>query len=786
MLWRKLRRDLWLNKAAYISCLAVIVIGLMVYTSIAIVYENLESAKERFYSEQNFADGFVKLEGMPISQLKSLEKIDGIAQIEGRIVQDVRVYAPDRTESVYLRLVSVNTEKADGVNRVHVLEGTHLSSRIENILLDPAFAKANQIELGSGITAIIEGKKVDFTVNGHGQSPEFVYAMRSMQDIYPAPETFGIAYAPLDVMMKLFQGGSTFNDIVFTVRDGYTYEQVEEQIKPRLKKYGLQYIIPRKDQMSNVILTQELTQLESMVATVPVIFLGVAAMVLYIMLRRMVEQQRGQIGTLKAFGYTEREILFHYLSYGMVIGLIGGILGGLAGSALSFPMTQLYQQFFALPGLKSEFSMRYFFFGILLSLIFSIIAAYQGSKGLLRLQPAEAMRPPTPPKAKKIVIEHLPFVWSLLTVQGKMATRNMFRNKLRSVFILIGVAFSFSMIAVSVYLYSMGDVIFKDQFTKVQTYDVKIALVRPAYQQLLEKELWRTEGVKKVEAMLEVPVSLENQWLKKDVVMLGLANNSSLYRVLDSDGNEVTLKPHGIYLTQNLAQALDIGVGREVLLESPYLKEESLQVPVAGIITQNIGSNAFMDYSYMTELLGHGPIATSMLLNIPSEDIANLKKNYQESPIIGGIEDKGQTMRQITELIESYSFTSWILVFFAGICGFAIIYSSSIIALSERQRELASLRVLGMSSKEAFEVLSFEQWVISGIAMLVGIPLSFSMLEGLAQSIDSDIMSIPVYFEPITFVYAAIGTVISILIAQYTTYSRIRKLVLADVLKERD
>jgi putative ABC transport system permease protein len=786
MLWRKLLRDLWSNKAAYFACLVVIVIGLMVYTSVAIVYENIVDAKNRFYFQQNFADGFARVQGMPLSEVDRLERVEGVQLLSARITKDVRVYDPDRQEGIYLRLISVNPEQASTVNHVRVIEGTALKANQDSILVDPAFFQANGLDLGSTITLIVEGKKVELVVAGTGQNPEFVYAMKTSHDLYPAPETFGIAYVPFDTMANMFQSKTLVNDIVFTLRDGYSYLQVEEQLKPLLNKYGLEYIIPREDQLSNVILTQEIASLGATVTTIPIVFLGIAAIVLYIMLRRMVEQQRGQIGTLKAFGYTGTEILFHYLAYGLILGLAGGIIGGLLGIALSYPITVLYQQFFALPDLQGQFSYRYLVFGILLSLAFSIVAAFQGSKGILRLQPAEAMRPAAPPAAKKILLERLPIIWSTLTVQGKMAMRNMFRNKLRSFFILLGIALSFSMMAVSVYFWDVGDLILTEQYTKVQVYDVKVSFATPILQKSAERELWKATGVKQVESMLEVPISLERYWLKKDVVLIGMPADASLYNVIDDNGEKVYLNDNGIYLSNSLADELQINIGSELSFKSPFTKDKTINTYVAGVISQNVGSYAYMKYDYMAELLGQGKIITSALLNINAGDIPLLKEQYLESPIIAGIEDKEQSMRQILELLASFSYTTWILVFFAGACGFAIIYSSSIISLSERQRELASLRVLGMSPKEVFEVLSFEQWVTSFVAMLIGIPLAFAMVAAMAQSIDTDLMSIPVVLAPSTFIYAAIGTIASILVAQYSVYQTINRLSLVDVLKERD
>lgn len=790
MLWRKLWRDLWNNKVAYLACLVVIVLGLSVFTSMAIVGVNLHNAVNKFYTEQNFADGFISLQGMPLYEIDKLRTIPAIREIDGRIVRDVRLYEPDRADSVYLRMVSIHPDQQNAINRPLLDEGRNLSEHELALWIDPAFFRANNLNLNDKLELIIEGRTLKFLIAGTAESPEFVYAMRNMQDIYPSPDTFGVAWASFDVMASVFASGTTITDLVFTLEDGYQFIDVRERLEAVLDSYGVEAIIERENQLSNAILSQELEQLDSMIYTIPLLFLAIAAMVLYIMIRRLVEQQRGQIGILKAFGFTRMEILLHYLAYGLVLGLLGGLVGGLTGVALSVPLTQLYHMFFALPGLESSFSFYYVIQGVLLSLVFSLFATWRGSRSSVLLRPAEAMRPPTPPAAKRGILEVFPFLAWPLTLQGKMAVRNMARNKLRSVFVLFGVSVSFAMMAMSLFMWSMGDVMLGDQFTKVQTYDAKINFNRPVQRLATEAELWKLPNIENIETSLDVPVVLQNGWRERTVIMLGLVEQSQLYRVLDDDDQQVSLTADGIYLSQHLADVLAASVGMQLTLNSPYLRDDhdgaGINVYVAGVIKQSIGSNAYMNRQLLSELLGQGDVITTVMLAKNDQDLSLLRERYRESPVISAIEDKNQSMRQVMELMDSFSYTTWIMVFFAAACGFAIIYSTSIIALSERERELASLRVIGMSPLEVFQVLSFEQWLVSSVAMVLGIPLAYAMTESIAQSIDVEFMSLAVNFQPSAFILAGLGTIISILAAQLSVYKRINKLSLVDVLKERD
>ncbi len=785
MLWKKMWRELRENKAAYLACITVIAIGLMLFVSMSVVFEGLSDAKNNFYGDYRFADGFADVSGLSQTQVERLASVEGVGSLEGRKVEDVRVFAPEREENVYLRLVSIRPEQTVRLNDVMLLAGAMPAAGTRNILVDPAFLEANGLQTGDIIPVIIAGKQVEFTVTGVGLSPEFVYILRNPMDIYPDPATFGVAYSPLDVMQTLF-GDDSLNDIIFTLAAGDTYEDVEGRLKPRLESFGLESIYAREDQFSEAMLDQELNSVQSMVTSVPLLFLIVAATILYILLKRMVEQQRGQIGILKALGYSSREILFHYISYALIIGALGGILGSLLGFWLSYPLMTMYKTFFNLPGLTGCFSFSYLVLGVLFSTGFGVLAGYFGSKEVLKLQPSEAMRPPAPPPAKQTLLEGLRLYWDNLTVQGKMATRNAFRNLGRSFFTLIGVMFAFSLIATTGYFLSITDVLIMDQFTKVQTHDVKVVFAAPTDSEAARLELSHLPGVNRFEAYLEVPATISQSWYEKDTMILGLEADSEMYSLLTRNGVKVPLPPEGMVLSQNLAERLQAKIGSRLEIESPYAEDSPVYSEVVDIVPQYLGSNAYMDIDALGRLLGQGRISTAALLSVEEGAFPALKDRYREAQGVFSVEEKGSMLNKFTELMESYSFTYWILALFGMFTGFAVIYNSGIVSLSERRRELASLRVMGMTPPEVLQVLSFEQWFISLFGILAGVPMTMLFLQGMASAMDNDLFTFPVMFELQPFILGTVGTVASIWLTLRVIFRKIRRLSMVEALKERD
>lgn len=788
MLIRKMYRDLWENKGAYIACIVIILIGLMIFTSYSKVMDNLIMAQQDFYKAQNFADGFIEVEGMPYDEAIKLGNIKGIDLLQGRLVKDVRVLFPGRNENVYLRIVSMDTSQDKILNDVMLIQGSPLDPKTMNIWIDNKFFEANKMELNQEIQIIAGGKKKDLQIVGMGRSPEFIYAMRTSSDLFPTPSTFGIAYMPLETMKNIFSEGGNINNIVFTLEPGVLYEDVEEVIKPELNKYGLKGIVSRKNQLSHLLLTEELKGIQSVSKSLPTLFLGIAAMILYITLKRMIERQRGQIGILKAFGYTHREIMMHYLSYAVFIGSVGGILGSAAGTALSYPFTTMYEMFFNMPGLEGTISYSYFVTGTFLSLAFSVLAGYRGAKGALALEPAEAMRPAAPMTGREVLLEKAAFIWNMLTVQGRMAVRNIFRHPGRTLFMFLGIMFTFSLLSLPWTFKQLSDEMLIDQYEQVQTYNIKIPFASPLKQKEAERELSRYPGVNIIETMTEVPITLKNQWLQKDVLLLGLVQNSQLYHILDKDGKEAPLPQNGILLSERLAELLDAEPGTTITLESKMMKdpERKEAITVTGVIPQIMGINAYMDIKAAQELFGQGAIATSIILDIDEGHVSSLRTKYQNVETINGIEDSTQMLEQSKEMMASFNAAIVIMVLFGMITGFAIIYNASLVTLSERSRDLATMLVLGMTSREVLSVITFEQWFLGVFGMLAGIPLTKMLLVIMAQSFNNDIYTMPSTTSGISFIIALIFTVLSIWFAQQIAARKISSFDLVEVLKDRE
>lgn len=787
MLLRKMLRDLSVNKGSYLACTAIIAIGITIYNVFSIGYDNFYISLDTYYKTYHFADGFAEFKSMPITELKELSQIPGIKVIGGRYIKDVKYVSNDKEYSVYLRLISYNPSEKNALNGFKVLEGKAPEDGYK-VIIDNNFYKDNLLKVGDQLEVIYSGKKVKFEVTGACQSPEYIYSLRNEQDIYPDTKTFGIAFVPESTIDSLNGQSNQINQISFLLEDNVSYDVIEDILEKKLKPFGLKNIYPRKDQTSHLILSKELEGMGSMSKVMPALFLMVSVMIMYIMLKRVISSQRQQIGVIKALGYSDKKVLLHYLSYSLIVGGFGGAIGGIIGNVLVVPFSAMFQQMFNMPLLKGHFSLKYFLGGTVLALIFSAIAGYQGAKESLVLEPSEAMRPPTPKVSSPTSMERFSLIWNRLNLQSRIALRNIFRNKGKSIFILIGMTFTVAILGMPWSMKNILESMIYNQFEKVQTFDMKMTLSGPVDYFSAIREINKIEGVDRVEGMLEVPVKLYNKGVNKPIIVYGLEDNSEFYHVYDENNEEISLLGNGITISKRVAEILDVELGDTIYVESTFMKEKEQKksIIVERIVPQYLGLNAFMNDFTLIDFLEQKPFITSIMLASNAKAMEFIEDEYKNSDIVFGVDEQKDIRQKYNHMMELFMSMMTMLCIFGLITGFGVIYASSIISISERQRELASMLVIGMSYKEIQSIVTIEQWVLSSFAIITGIPLMKLMVMGMSVEMKNDVYTMPTNLSFMAVATSLLMTGISISIAQVIIKKKISRINLIDSLSIKE
>ncbi len=782
MLNKKLLRDLRSNKGSNFAVVLVIAIGIMCFTSLSIVMDTLYLSMYTFYAQGRFPDAYIDVVAAPKSAIDLAKSTDGVASIEGRIIADLRIedgFGKISNDTKYLRMISHTPE----IGKFVLTEG-HLPEENKNqIIVSQNFAAENQIKIGDKIPIISSGKQNQLEVVGIGRAPEYIYALRNKAQIFPDPLHFGICFANDDTISRV-SGKNNISQIIYTVKKGYEQKEVEKNLEILFKPYGIVSTYARKDHFSNVMLTQELDQLKGAIVVMPLIMLSVSAMILFIMIKRMVDKQRAQIGLLKAFGMDDRKIFLHYLAYSVIVSILGGLVGIVLSELLTKPLLDAYKMVYNMPFVRANTGLRYAVISLLLTLITGISAGLSASTKAAQLHPSEAMRSKVPDIVHSGRIEKNRHFMNLFTTSGRMSLRNIFRNPARSSFILVGIMFTFAFAVVPWNFIRVSDKILFDNFDKVEKYNVRIYL--PRFEKLsdVHSELSNYNFIQRIEGCLDIPSTLSNANLSENVSIIGIEENNMLY-TLTKDGDFVYPKPNEVILTARLAEKIGAHKGDIIQVESPmfHKKDEKYSFIVSEIIDQTVGMSAYSEIRHLGKLVGNEQVVNSILIRAPKDSGEKLKTIYEDSHEIDGINDIHSMIVKMKKFMESFLFGMYSMVFISVAMGFAIIYNSYSIILSEREKEFASLLVLGMSEKEVISIIKLEQWLIAFIAIPLGFPLTNMIIDAIGKASSNDLFTLNLTVDRIAFLIGGAITVIIILLGQAFASVKIKNLKLSDALK---
>ena len=759
------------------AAIVVVSIAIMLFVGASISLNTLIDSRDTAYEINNFPDVYAKLISISDKKISSLQNIDKIKSFEPRLVEELKIANTNKT----IRMMSITYN----IGKYVLVEGSAPRENAFEILIDEKFAEANNYKIGQDITVISNGVKKNMKICGTMFTAEGIYSIRDNSTIMPNYSIFSLAFTDIASLQRL-TGKNYYNEILFDLKDNVEFEDVKNDIKREIENYGLINLYPQDDQISDTMIDGEIDEQRSLMIVMPIIFLSVAILVMGIMVKRIIEQQRMQIGILKSFGYSDFQVGFHYASYCLVIGLIGGIIGCVCGVGFGHIMLSAYKMFFNMEFINYHSQTQLFAMGIALSSVFSVAAGINAATKAVKIMPSEAMRQEAPKSGKKMFLEALPVFNMIFNSRGKMSVRNISRNKKRSFFIILGIALGF---AISVLPWSLLDLMDKmifDRYRYTEKYDIKIFLNGFTSKSGGENALNSMSKIQYKQGILEVPVTVEYQGVKEDTVAIGLQQDSRLYTVVDDDKNKVDIPSGMIVLSEKLAEKLNTNVGDYVSIKSPYskYKEDKHYIKVGKIVKQSIGMNGYLDITYLSNILGYEDMCNSILLKVEDENyIHDLREKFQDLEKIVSIQSKVENMAQIRQRMETMYSMIYFMAIIAAAMTFAIVYNTFVVVLLERQREISTLMVLGMKEKEVLSIISLEQNITSIIGVILGLPIGKLFIIIMAKTIITDTFTMPTDMSLNSVLIALVLLVISVVSAQLLASRKLNKIEIVDVLK---
>ena len=766
-------------KGQFIAVSMVVAVGIMTYVAISLAVLDLDMGTQQYYELNNFQDVSVELMKINESGLERIRRMPRVESVQGRVFFRTPLEVEDKDEKVNVGISSI-PEAQDRINDLFLLEGGWIQNERRDVLVLEQFAEARGIKVGDLVHPQIGGKEYELYVKGLVGSPEHIYLMEDEQNLLPQPTKYGIFYVSEEFAQQAFGYSKSYNQVLIKLKNPEEDGIFKDELERVVERYGVRRIIRREDHVSNRIVSEEIRGAKQMANAIPIIFLGVAAAIIAIMISRMVKNDRTSIGVLKAIGYSNRDILIHYTEHAFIIGAIGSLVGVLLGYVLSGPMANLYQEYYRIPFKVRIFSWTYLGMGFFLSAIYCIGAGLWGARTILKIAPAESMRPEPPRKIGKTYIQRVPFIWKHISFSWKVVWRNVFRSKKRFAFLTIGIALTFAIALMPAHMINVFEAMFYDQYGEFMRMDYEIAYTSPLSENsIMEiKELVDTSDI---EGKIEFPFEVENGWKSKVISVIGLKPDTNFYHITDSDGNKLRLSANGILISETMAYILDLEKGDYVNVKNFIPFKDDVRLRVDGVVKQNLGLNAYMDIDFMQRVLLDDEMITGAMLN-STDRVKEKMEDVKNISAVNSIEDLKNIYKEFTKL--TYASLS-VYAFFAGILGFAIVYNSTMMSINERRLEFSSLRIMGFSKQEINRIILKENLIMTAFGIILGIPLGRWLMDLLETSFQTEFYNMTAPIEMNSFVYAGILTVIYVLLAQFFSSNKIKKLDFIEALKNR-
>ncbi|MCC6365746.1 MAG: ABC transporter permease [Bryobacterales bacterium] len=784
-LQKMLFRDLAHMKGQVIAVSMVVACGVASYVSMRSTYRSLLLTQSSYYEAYRFADIFAHVKRAPDALAATMRQIPGVAALETRITMEVTLDVPGLAEPATGLLVSIPEHRRPILNDLHIRRGEYpQAGRSGEILASEAFAVANSLEVGSRIGAVINGRWKQLRISGIALSPEYIYEVRG-GSILPDNKRFGVLWMPLPTLEAAFDMRGAFNDAALTLLRGTNPADVISRLDRLLAPYGSLGAYGRDEQISNRFISDEIAQNRVSSNVIPAIFLGVAAFLLHIVLTRLIQIQRKEIALLKAFGYSRGAIGAHYLKLSLLAVSGGIVLGVAAGLYFGSWVTQLYQQFYRFPVLRYEAGFGLVLTAIAISFAAAALGALMAVRSAMVLPPAEAMRPESPALFHAGVLEHTGVV-RLLSFSGRMIIRNLNRRRGKAILSVLGIATAAGLMVVGFYFYDAFEYLMRVEFQVAERADVTVYF-HEAKSEGARFEVARLPGVLYAEPFRSVPVRLRFGHRSKRSGILAMMPGSQLRRIINEEMRPVRLPEEGILLTEKLARDLGASPGDMLTVEVLEGRRPVRRIVVAGVTDELLGTSAYMSLDAIHRLMQEGGAVSGAWLEVDPAALPRLYSLLKRTPAVSAVAIRDAMLQTFRDIIaQSFTISTNILIVFAGIISFGMVYNGARIALSERGNEMASLRVLGFTQGEVARILLGEQALLTVVAIPLGCLLGYGICAFLSLRLSTELYRIPLIVTRQVYLFSAFVVLGSALLSGVLVARRLRRLDLMAVLKTRE
>jgi len=786
MLFLKNWRDIRARKAQFIALIVLVTLGITSYVTFGTSSSNLSASLEEANEELKLADFQTKFVlGAPKDVVDEINDIEGVKTVQGRLVIDTALDL-GKDKKAHARIIGVPDGAHPKINDIKVLEGDYLKKNAKDeCLVSNKFADEAGKEVGDTLTIRMDGKKKKLKIAGIATNPEYFWAIRKKGEILGVGE-FAVIFMDQSRVEKMFGRPPSYNDISVLLTEGADRKEVIKKVEEILDPYQVIETVKKEDFPSNFQLNEEVKQNEEFGNMIALLILFISSVALYIALSRLVQSQRGEIGLSKALGYRDWQILLHYLIFSLFIVFVGSIIGSVLGQYLGGLINVMYVKMLNIPILKHQIYPEVIVGAVLMSGFFCILAGFIPAFGSARMLPAKAMRfdPGVALSKGKIPIIERLFGWMMpSSFTFRIPLRNIFRLKRRSIYTIIGIAFAMILTVVGMAMYDSTNYLL-DAHKKIEKWDI-LAVFGQNFASRQVNEVRDFEGVKKVQVILMVPAKLEANGKKHEGPITAIEPGADFHSfdIIEGDNPKEALKDNGLILPKSLAGKLDVSVGDELKVKTPYVKK-AFDIELKAINDEMWGSPIFTSLEQGKKLIDSKKVMyNGLYLNTEKGKANEIRDKIYELPGAYIVQKKEAAVEYINSIMGLLLVFVVVVLAFAFLMAFIVIYNTFTANVIERTREVATMMTIGEDRRHLAVMITLENVALAIVGIPIGILLGIAVNSYMYESLSTEAYSLPSVLYFTSMVIITVGILIVLLLSEIPPIRRIFRMDLAEATK---
>lgn len=759
MLLRKLWRDLLQNRTQFLSIFLMSFVGMWIYVGMDAESSGAALAANHYYEEYNLADLWVQGANFSKEDLNSVLSVKGVKNAERRFLINGTA---ELDENPYLHVVFLTS---NDISRLVLKQGEAYKEGKDGIWITGDFAKAKHLEIGDTLSIKIKGRKTESIIRGFIESPEYVYYISDTDMMYPDYTKYGLVF--LSDALYPDQSFPVFNQIIVDADDSVDLQALKEEVDALFDRDDV--VLSDRDQsISYQTFDTEVSQHKAMGIMFSTVFLLIALLGIVTTMARVTSNQRTQIGTMKALGFTKRVITRHYVSYGFVISLFGCLLGACVGYN-TFPklILSMFEGIYKVPNLHGAFT-TYSALAIVAAVVISTFVSFLACRKELADPPAVTLKPAAPKKIKHSTLEKSRF-WLMLNFSTQWNLRDVLRNKMRSIMGIVGVA-GCTMLMLSAF--GCRDAIkgmIDKMYGELLTGENKIMLSPEADYAEAFDYAKQYSGQMVQEAAVEFLSDSARKYGSATII-----DNGNYIHFQDESMNNIPLIQNGIALTHKMATILNVKQGD--FIKWHIIGDDEWQYTRISQIYREPSIQGIAMTRETFESLEYTFMPTSIWTNV------SVPKSLTDEDEVQAVLNVAEMKVAFVENMETMNVMIAMMVSGAIVLGLVVLYNLGVLSFVEKMREIATLKVLGFKTIKIRGILQKQNVWLTVIGIVCGIPIGYGLLYLICSTMSDTMDLIPVIMMP-SYIYSIGGTFLVSFGVNLLLSGKVKTIDMVDALK---